>query len=240
MQNCKPAPTPMAAELPAESVDDPVLNDDDVAKYRTGVCTLLYISGDRPDIQFVVKELARHLRKPYESQFKVLKRLCRYLQGTAGGHIYFPCVGKFENALAYTDTNWGNCKWSRKSTSSGHLMISGCLLFSYSRTQNTVAGASGIAKSYGVTSVCGESLFVQGVLQRSDIDVKFKVMTDSSTAKSISQRLGVGKLRSIEIRTLWIQEIFQKKEFHIAKVPGSENFSDIGTKPLSAKVYIHS
>ena len=77
---------------------------------------------------------------------------------------------------------------------------------------------------------------MQGVLQRSDIDVKFKVMTDSSTAKSISQRLGVGKLRSIEIRTLWIQEIFQKKELHIAKVPGSENFSDIGTEPLSARV----
>ena len=41
-------------------------SDERVGAYRSGVGTLLYIARERPDIQYLAKELAGHLQKPTE------------------------------------------------------------------------------------------------------------------------------------------------------------------------------
>ena len=53
--------------------------DERVGAYRSGVGTLLYIAGDRPDIQYMVKELAGHLQKPTEGSWNSLLKLAGYL-----------------------------------------------------------------------------------------------------------------------------------------------------------------
>ena len=46
-------------------INDTLIEDvDEVSKFRSAVGTLLYIVGDRPDLQFHVKELAGKLQKP--------------------------------------------------------------------------------------------------------------------------------------------------------------------------------
>ena len=48
--------------------------------YRSAVGTLLCMAGDRPDIQFHVKELAGRLQSPTEGARKALQKLVGYLR----------------------------------------------------------------------------------------------------------------------------------------------------------------
>ena len=64
-------------------VDDTKMKEGDerIGAYRSGAGTLLYIAGDRPDIQFMAKELAGHLQ---EGSWTSLLKLARYLCVTTG------------------------------------------------------------------------------------------------------------------------------------------------------------
>ena len=56
--------------------------------------------------------------------------------------------------------------------------------------------------------------------------------TDSNAAKSFVCRRGLGKMRHIEIRDLWLQKEVREGRLKIVKVLGSENPADLMTKVL--------
>ena len=55
---------------------------------------------------------------------------------------------------------------------------------------------------------------------------------DSSTAKSLDERSGLGRARHMDIRLLWLQACVKKGEVSIQKDMGTENPADALTKPL--------
>ena len=58
--------------------------------------------------------------------------------------------------------------------------------------------------------------------------------TDSSAAKSFVGRQGLGKMKHLEIRDLWLQKEVNEGKVVVHKVLGTENPSDWGTKILNA------
>ena len=54
--------------------------------------------------------------------------------------------------------------------------------------------------------------------------------TDSSTAKSIANRKGTGRVRHIEVCQLWIQQEVANNRIEIIKVKGENNIADVLTK----------
>ena len=60
---------------------------------------------------------------------------------------------------------------------------------------------------------------------------------DSKAAKAITSRLGVGAVRHLAVKVLWIQHLVKQKVLKVVKVPGDINHADIGTKVLSRPVY---
>ena len=58
--------------------------------------------------------------------------------------------------------------------------------------------------------------------------------TDSSAAKSFVGRQGLGKMKHLEIRDLWLQKAVNEGRPVVHKVLGIENPSDLGTKILNA------
>ena len=61
--------------------------------------------------------------------------------------------------------------------------------------------------------------------------------SDSSGAIAIAQRLGVGSVKTIETKTLWLQERLRDKLLTIVKVAGKINVADVGTKNLKPPVF---
>ena len=56
--------------------------------------------------------------------------------------------------------------------------------------------------------------------------------TDSNAAKSFVCRRGLGTMRRIEIRDLWIQKEVPEGKVVVSKVKGDENPADLMTKIL--------
>ena len=64
-------------------------------------------------------------------------------------------------------------------------------------------------------------------------DAKIRLLVDSSAAKSIASRTGLGKLRHLEIEFPWLQEAVRAKKAVLSKARGDVNPADIVTEPKS-------
>ena len=59
--------------------------------------------------------------------------------------------------------------------------------------------------------------------------------TDSSAAKSFVSRRGLGKMRRLDIRDMWLQNEVAKGNVQISKIPGEANPADLMTKILGGR-----
>ena len=59
-----------------------------------------------------------------------------------------------------------------------------------------------------------------------DEQVACKLYTDASAALSIATRQGAGKMRHINVRSLWLQEKSLQKVLQCEKIKGEDNPSD--------------
>ena len=62
------------------------------------------------------------------------------------------------------------------------------------------------------------------------------IKSDASAAIGISSRLGIGKVRHIEVTQLWVQEKVANREIAIHKVATEDNLADALTKAVEAQV----
>ena len=60
--------------------------------------------------------------------------------------------------------------------------------------------------------------------------------SDSAAALAISQRVGLGKVRHIDVQYLWIQEKHSAKEIDLGNVKGEDNPADMLTKGVPQEI----
>ena len=84
---------------------------------RTLVARANYISIDRPDIAFAVKELCRIMSKPTEREWNHLLRLGKFLNCRKRAVQLFERQHEGSDLRVYADTNTAGCKLTRTSTS---------------------------------------------------------------------------------------------------------------------------
>ncbi|GJW44284.1 MAIN-like 2-like protein isoform X1 [Tanacetum coccineum] len=98
--------------------------------YRGMIGSLMYLTASRPDIQFSTCLCARYQANPKESHLIVVKRIFRYLKGTASLGLWYPkCLGF--DLKGYSDSDYTGCNMDRKSTSGACQLLGGklvCLL----------------------------------------------------------------------------------------------------------------
>ena len=64
---------------------------------------------------------------------------------------------------------------------------------------------------------------------------KARLKIDSSSARGILARRGVGKIRHLHTGLLWIQQLTVRKRLEVVKQPGDTNVADLGTKMLDGQ-----
>ncbi|CAE8615096.1 unnamed protein product [Polarella glacialis] len=207
-------------------------------QYRRCVGRLLWAINERPDLAFCVKELARDLGQLGAN----LKKLCRYLRGTTtavlelGGTKAAEARGALpatvnEGLVVFTDSNW-----AARSTSGGVALCNGWLISTWSRTQTTVALSSCEAEFVAISQGLVEGKAVQSLAKELGTEMPLTICTDSSSARALSMRRGFGRLKHLEVRSLWVQQEFKEKSFELVKVPTALNLSDLLTKAVNPKV----
>ena len=162
-----------------------------------------------------------------------MKRLARYLLLVPDVVIYYTSDFDESELLIsiFVDSDWAGCKTSRKSTSGGVLTLGGCVVKSWSSTQGSIALSVAEAEYYAAVKGAAEALGFQSMFRDLGFDFRIELWQDSSAAKSIASRAGIGKIRHLDVRWLWLQRAVKDKLLTCKKILGEENPADILTKP---------
>ena len=115
-------------------------------------------------------------------------------------------------------------------------MLGNHTIRSWSSTQKIIALSSGEAEYYGIVKGASEAIGSRSVLADLNVKVRVRLHEDSSAARGVAQRIGIGgKVRHIELSELWVQDQIARGRIVVHKIDGSENSSDSLTKHSSGE-----
>ena len=121
---------------------DQLLSDKETTNYRAIVARCNYLAPDRPDIAFIVKELARAMAKPARGDLQRFKRLASQWKGKPRLILRYAWQPAQTTLTAYSDAGWAGCRKSRKSTIGGCIKLGAHCIKGWSKTQALIALSS--------------------------------------------------------------------------------------------------
>jgi hypothetical protein len=215
--------------------DDTELNKEEARRFRMLAARLNYMAQDNPLLQFPAKEACRNMARPRVKDFAAVKRLVRFILGS--GEVEFRYIWQnmdmAEGIVIFVDSDWAGCRASRKSTSGGVIKIGAHVIKTWSSTQPTIATSSGEAELIAMYDGAARGLGLKSVLKELGMSPDLclcRLCTDSSAAKAFVSTRGLGRMRHVEVKLLWLQELVQKGRIRVSKVSGATNVADALTK----------
>ena len=108
---------------------------------------------------------------------------------------------------------------------------------SFTHPFEDTAQSSAEAELAAINQGAQEGLFLQAVMEEVGFGkIPVRVYSDSSAARAISHRSGAGKLKHVEIKQFWIQDLIRRKALTVWKVHAKDNIADILTKGVGPSV----
>jgi len=235
LQNANSVSTPgvKVSGKPNAELDKP-LNKNEASMYRGLAARANYLSQDRSDIKFAVKEISRRMSNPRVKDLQALKRLARYLIGCPRMVCEYRAQSMPKIIETWCDSDWAGCPDTRKSTSGGITLWGQHPIKAWSTTQNVIALSSGEAEYYALVKAGSQSIGIRSMLKDFGMKGRIKLITDASAAQGIAARRGLGQVKHIEVNMLWLQDKVNRNEIAIEKTGGKDNISDTLTKYMEA------
>ena len=229
LEEAKTVTTPSVKRTPTtESLVE--LENERRAIYRTIVGKLLYMCQERADIMYSVKETARKITCPTESDEMNLKRTVRYLKGVPSAKCLIEIVTPPKFVNVYTDSDWASQATSCISTSGGVVQWRNATLTAWSRTQQTVSLSSAEAEFYALTTGIAEGMVTNHLLQELGHEVIPMNHVNSQSAKAWASKRGLGRMKHVMLKYMFVQDVVEKKLTHLAYINTKQNKADLTTK----------
>ncbi|CAE6957274.1 RE1 [Symbiodinium sp. CCMP2592] len=208
------------------------LDAEEAALFRKMAGTALYLSLDRPTIQFAVSDITSGMARPLRLHMHRLRRLGRYLINHPREVWKFEYQEAPKELVVYTDSDWASDTRNRKSMSCYVEMFGKHMIESSCARQAAVALSSGEAEFYALTRGVVAGVMSQQIWEIINFNLPVVARTDSTAGRGIAQRKGCGKVKHLSIRELWLQDFVQEGRVKIVKEPRKTNIADVGTKAL--------
>ena len=204
--------------------------------YRSLVVKLAYVAQDRVDIAEAVKCLTRHIKEPRSGHMQELKRLGRYLVKNRRCVLTYARQKSDATLQVHVDSDWAGDLLGRKSTTGVIVRRGKHLLRHMSCLQTLVALSCGDAEYYALIREASTSLGIQSHYQDRMIYVPIQIYSDSSAARSVARRCGIGgRLRHLQTRHLWLRSRVALGHLKLDVDAGEQNPADTLTKPLPGR-----
>ena len=216
--------------------DQEPLPRDLVTTYRSCTMRMAYLAADLPMLQFGANRLARGMSAPTMGHWNRLKRAARFLKAHPRWSQKFVMQETCSYVDVWTDSDWASDPVDRKSVSCIVVTIGSHCLKTQVATQTAPALSSGEAEFVANVKGGSISLGIQSMAKDLGDVLKARLRTDSSASKSISSRIGLGKVRHLDTALLWLQYHINRGQISIIKVKGTENNADIGTKDVEEAI----
>ena len=201
--------------------------------------SLLYLTTSRPDIAFSVGVCARYQANPKESHVAAVKRIIRYVNGTADYGIWFAKDTNF-SLVGYSDADWVGNADDRKNTFSACFYLGNNLVSWFSKKQNSISLSTAEAEYIIVGSCCTQLLWMKQMLEDYGIvQNTFIVYCDNTSAINISKNpIQHSRTKHIDIRHHFIRELVENKSIVIEHIATDKQLANIFTKVLGSSKFI--
>jgi Reverse transcriptase (RNA-dependent DNA polymerase) len=193
-----------------------------------------------PNISYTVRELARFMSNYGEKHFEAAKHLLCYLQGTrCRGLVYGNTPSTYPIFCAFADSDWA--------MSEGHCSVSGFVIecggapVAWSSKQQAIVALSLCEAEYLSCMHCVRhiiwfcSLFQELGFNQKQPTVLY--CDNKGTVVCMHDPHSHSQMKHIDIRAHFICDCVNKELIDVHHIPGTENPSDLLTKPLNK--FIH-
>ena len=158
--------------------------------------------------------------------YLLIKRIIRYLQPRPRVAIHYGFQEPGQDIIVLTDSDWAGCVETRRSTSGGVVRHGSHAISWWCKLQARVALSSCEAELNATPKGAIEGLNVQRLANACNDWPSLELRTDASATRRVIMRQGVGNVRHLHVKQVWIQEAVTAGEVHIVKIPRAQNCSD--------------
>ena len=174
------------------------------------------------------------MSNPLEGDELLIKRAIRYLKGRPRVSLLYQFQDPGPDVVVMTDSDWAGDEMTRRSTSGGVVLNGQHTITWWCKLQARIALSSCEAELNALCKGAAEGLNAQGLAHDFGDDPCLELRTDASAARGVIMRQGVGQIRHLHVKQLWVQERVAKGDMIISKIPRVENWSDALTHPWTS------
>ncbi|KAL8089092.1 hypothetical protein AgCh_038747 [Apium graveolens] len=184
MQDCSSASTHMAT---ATKLDKDTGKSVDITDYRGMIGSLLYLTASRPNIMYATCLCARFQADPREPHLTDMKRIFKYLKGTADLGLWYPRESDFKQ-IGYSNADFAGCKIDRKSTNGSCQFLGGRLVSWFSKKQKSISTSTAEAEYIAAGSCCAQILWMKNQLLDYGLEFsKIPIYCDNQSAIAMTE-----------------------------------------------------
>jgi Reverse transcriptase (RNA-dependent DNA polymerase). len=214
MHESKPVSTPLQS-----TIDYLALNSDEKfeAPCRNLIGCLMYIMiCTRPDLSIAVNILSRFTNKNNKELWTNLKRVLRYLKGSANIKLTY-VKGSYENLLSgYVDSDWGGNEQTDRKSTTGFLfkLYERCTICWNTKKQASVAASSTEAEYMALFEAVREALWLKSLAIGININISgpINIYEDNMGCISIANNPSSHKRsKHIDIKYHFSREQIEKR-----------------------------
>ncbi|KAL8116656.1 hypothetical protein AgCh_022995 [Apium graveolens] len=235
MQDCSSASTPIATVI---KLDKDTGTSVDITDYRGMIGSLLYLTASRSDIMYATCLCARFQADLREPHLTDVKRIFKYLKGTADLGLWYPRESNFK-LIGYSDADFAGCKIDRKSTSGSCQFLGGRLVSWFSKKQKSISTSTIEAVYITAGSCCAQILWMKNQLLDYGLTY-FKIPNYCDNQSAIvmtGNPVQHSMTKHINIRYHFIREHVDEGTVELHFVSIDQQLADIFTKPLCEAIF---
>lgn len=241
MSDCTAVATPLPQKLNTQTDEerDKEPRFSNPTYFRSLAGKLQYLTLTRPDIQFAVNYVCQKMHSPSVSDFNLLKRILRYLKGTLPMGINFTHDTDF-TLRAYSDSDWGGCSSTRRSTGGFSTFLGSNLISWASQKQPTVSRSSTEAEYRSLSETATELAWICHVLRELGIPqpVTPELYCDNLSSVHLTANPAYHKRsKHFEIDWHYVRERVALGVLIVKHVPARLQLADIFTKSLPFEAF---
>jgi len=206
--------------------------------YRNAIGTLSYIANaTRPDIMFAVNYLSRRQQNYGEKEWEQVKRIFRYLKGTANLGIKFD--GKGDRVECYVDASLGLNEENARSTSGYVVTMFGDPVAWKTQLQRQVALSSAESEYVAMSQACKEIISIQALATRLGRVTKIPRLYEDNRA---SIKLAITEesqtLRHlVKLSYHYVRQLSSERRIEIQWISTKQQIGDFFTKALAREQF---
>ena len=204
---------------------DDTLNATDAQTFRQAAGTGLYVSIDRPSLQFSMSVVMSGMSEPKVVHQLQVVRVARYVLQHPGEAWLFGYQADPKTLNVYTDTDWAADELTRKSVSCTVERYGSHMLDCSVAKQSLVALSSGEAEFHCIVKAVATSKQTSQILEQIGMQSEVTIASDSSAARRICTSEGATSFdqRVVDTRIVSQERVPVGVGRHVAELGGHWN-----------------